>query len=166
MSNWKHRYQQAHEHNFKKKYHEAYADGHYAAPKLPVYKKSNGLTTLCCNYAKWLGHHLERTNNLGIPTRKKIPKFNIMSGKLEHLDGGIEWRKGTGTKGTSDIKGHIFSPKHKFPIPVYIEIKIGRDKMSEEQKEYERKVTASGALYCIVKTPEDFFSFWDHVMGV
>lgn len=159
------RYQQAHEHNFKRKYPEAYADGHYSAPKLPVIKKANGLTLFCINYANWLGHHLERTNNMGVPTRKKIPKFNIMSGKLEHLDGGIEWRKGTGTKGTSDIKGHIINPRHKFPIPVYIEIKI-RDKQSEEQKSYQSKVTSTGALYTIVHTPEEFLDFFDYVMGL
>jgi len=162
---WQQLYQQSHEYNFKRKYPEAYADGHYAPPKLPRYKTSGGLTTFVTNYLNWLGHFAERTANMGVPTRKKIPKFNIMSGKLEHLDGGIEWRKGTGTKGTSDIKGHICNPRHQFPIPVYIEIKI-RDRQSEDQKDYERKVTASGALYVIVHNPEEFLGFFEYVMGL
>ena len=162
---WQQQYQQAHEHNFQRKYPEAYQDGHYAPPKMPKYKTANGLTTFVTNYLNWLGHFAERTNNMGVPTRKKIPKFNIMSGKLEHLDGGIEWRKGTGTKGTSDIKGHICNPKHQFPIPVYIEIKI-RDRQSEDQKDYERKVTASGALYVIVHNPEEFLKFFEYVINL
>lgn len=158
-------YQQAHEHNFKNKYPQSYKDGHYSPPKMPIIKKANGLTTFVINYLNWSGHFAERTNNMGVPTRKKIPKFNIMSGKLEHLDGGIEWRKGTGVKGTSDIKGHINNPRHQFPIPVYIEIKI-KDKQSQDQKDYERKVTASGALYTIVHNPDEFFEFYNYVMGL
>jgi len=158
-------YQQAHEHWFKQKYPSSYQDGHYAPPKMPKVNTANGLTTFCCNYCNWLGHHLERTSNMGVPTKKKIPKYNIMSGKLEYLDGGMEWRKGTGTKGTSDIKGHIINPKHRFPIPVYIEIKI-RDKQSEDQKQYEQKVTTSGALYCIVHNPDEFFTFFEYVINL
>ena len=102
---------------------------------------------------------------MGVPTKKTKPKFNIFSGELEHLPNGIEWRKGTGHKGTSDVKGHIVNPRHKFPIPIYIEVKI-KDRQSEDQKEYEAQVTKTGALYAIVHNPDEFFSFYDYVMGL
>ena len=159
------RYQQAHEANFKRTTPQAYADGHYFNPAMPKVKTANGMQTFCTNYCNWLGHHLERTNNMGVPVKKKIPKFNIFSGKLEHLDGGMEWRKGSGTKGSSDLKGHINNPKHQYPIPVYIEIKI-KDKQSQDQKEYEKTISKSGALYAIVHNPEEFFVFFDYVMGL
>jgi hypothetical protein len=103
---------------------------------------------------------------MGVPIKKMMPKFNIFSGQTEMLNNGIEWRKGTGAKGSSDIKGHINNPQHKFPVPIYVEVKIGKDRMSENQKNYERQVTKSGALYCIVKTPDDWFSFYDYVMSL
>ncbi len=165
MIEWKQRYQQAHEQNFKRVYPKGYADGHYSPPVIPKVKTSNGLTTFCANYIKWTNRHLERTNNMGTPVKKKIPKFNIFSGKLEHLDGGLEWRKGNGTKGTSDLKGHIVTPNHKYGLPVYIEIKI-KDKQSEDQKQYERKINSTGGLYSVVHNPEEFFNFIDYVMGL
>ena len=160
---WKKLYKAAHEKNLKEKCPQAYADGHYFEPTIPIITKANGLTTLVINYLNWTGNFAERTNNMGTPIKKKIPKFNIISGKLEHIDGGLEWRKGNGTKGTSDIKGHIKTAKSPYPIPIYIEVKIGKDKQSEEQKTYEQKVTQTGAFYIIVRTPEDFFKFLENI---
>jgi len=161
----KERYNDAHFEWFKKRYPAAYKNELYAPPVMPKIKTANGLTTFCANYIKWTNGHLERTNNMGVPVKKKIPKFNIFSGKLEQLDGGIEWRKGTGAKGSSDLKGHIVTPNHKYGLPVYIEIKI-KDKQSEDQKEYERKINSTGGLYAVVHNPDEFFSFIDYVMGL
>jgi hypothetical protein len=158
------RYNEAHKEMFKVKYPSVWNDNLYSAPKFPTVAKSTGLTTFCVNYCQWSGHHLERTNTMGVPTKKIVPKFDIFAQKLVHVDTGkMEWRKGTGIKGSSDLKGHINNPKHKFPIPVYIEIKI-KDKQSDYQKEYEKQVTKTGALYAIVHNPEEFFIFIDYVM--
>jgi hypothetical protein len=164
--NWKERYCKAHEEDFKKKYPSAYLSGHYFNPALPKYKTANGLTTFVCNFMKWTGHHAERTNNMGRPIKKYFEKFNIMSGKLEKIENGIEWQKGTGIKGSSDIKGHFLNKNFQFSIPIYIEIKVGKDRMSEDQKKYERLISDSGALYQIVKTPEDFFLFYDYLLNL
>lgn len=165
IEKWNDRYVNAHKYWFEKRYETAYKDGHYSPPKMPKVKTANGMQTFCTNYCNWLGHHLERTNNMGVPVKKKIPKFNIFSGKLEHIDGGMEWRKGTGARGSSDLKGHINNPKHKFPIPVYIEIKI-KDKQSQDQKEYEATINKTGAIYGIVHNPEEFFKLFDYVMSL
>lgn len=165
MINWKQRYTEAHYKHTLERTPLVVKDGHYSPSNMPKVGTANGMQTFCTNYCNWLGHHLERTNNMGVPVKKKIPKFNIFSGKLEHLDGGMEWRKGTGARGSSDLKGHINNPRHKFPIPVYIEIKI-KDKQSEDQKEYERTITKTGALYAIVHNPDEFFIFFDYVMSL
>jgi len=163
---WKEIYCQAHEEDFKRKYPSAYSSGHYFKPALPKYKTANGLTTLVCNVMKWKGHHAERTNNMGRPIKKYFEKFNILSGKLEKIENGIEWQKGTGVKGSSDIKGHFVNKNFQFSIPIYIEIKAGRDRMSEDQKKYERLISDSGALYQVVRTPEDFFLFYNYLLNL
>jgi len=163
---WQQRYYKAHEEDFKKKYPSAYSSGHYFQPALPKYKTANGLTTLICNVMKWTGHHAERTNNMGRPIKKYFEKFNILSGKLERIENGIEWQKGTGDRGTSDIKGHFWNKNFQFSIPIYIEVKVNKDRMSDDQKEYQRNVTLTGALYLIAKTPEDFFNFYDYLLSL
>jgi len=163
---WKERYFAAHKESHKSKYPKAHADGYYARCNMPKYKTANGLTKIICNFLLWSGHHGERTNNMGRPVQKKIERFNIYAGKMETFKGKIQWQKGAGTKGTSDVKGHVKSPKHKLPFPIYIEVKIGRDKQSDEQKAYEEQVTTTGALYTICTCPEDFFEFYDYCLSL
>ena len=163
---WKLRYNTAHYNYTLQRTPNVVKDGFYTTPPTPIVTKSNGLTTFIINFLNWSGSHGERTNNMGIPTVKKIPKMNIFSGKVEYRDGGMEWKKGNGKKGSSDVKGHVKTPKHKFPIPVYIEVKIGKDKMSDEQFKYKDIVTKTGALYCVVKNPEDWFKFYDKVVDL
>ena len=69
-------------------------------------------------------------------------------------------------RGTTDCKGHIKPLKHQYPVPVYIEIKAGSDRMREDQKAYKEKVTSTGAFHCIVKIPEDFFEFYDYIINL
>jgi hypothetical protein len=165
MLNYKERYSKSHYNYTLQRTPNVIKDGFYSPPKIPLVKKSGGLSKFCENYCNWSGHFLERTNTMGVPIQKKIPKFDIFQQKLIHFDGGIEWRKGSGIKGSSDLKGHINNPQYKFPIPIYIEIKI-KDKQSDYQKEYEKMVTKTGALYAIVHNPEEFFVFIDYVMGL
>ena len=164
--NYKKEYQLAHEVWFKVKYPLAYADGHLTPAKMPNVNKANGLTQFIVNYLNWIGHHAERTNNLGIPKKKTFQKFNIFTQQMVTIDNGVEWTKGNGTKGSSDIKGHIRNPKHAFSIPFYIEIKVGKDRLSDDQKNYGTKVNATGALYTVVKTIDDFFEFYKKALDL
>ena len=166
MTHWIARYRAAYNEYFARSFPVAFKDHGIPNVKIPVVSKSNGLRMMCCNYCKWNGHHLEPTNNMGRPIQKYAPKFNIFSGNIENIESHVEWQKGSGIKGTSDCKGHINNPRHTFPIPVYIEIKIAKDKQSAHQVAYEHRVTETGAIYHIVKTPEDFFSFYDYVLSL
>lgn len=60
------------------------------------------------------------------------------------------WRKSGTTKGIADVqvtfKGKTFN----------MEIKIGRDRQSEAQKEVERKIKAAGGHYAIIHCFDDF----------
>jgi hypothetical protein len=160
----KERYNKAHKNYMEIKCPTVCADGHYSLPKMPDVKKSNGLTMFIINYLNWSGHHGERTNTMGRPIQKYAPKMNIFSGKIEQVESGIEWQKGTGIKGSSDIKGVINVPYQKFGVPCFIEIKVAKDKQSAAQIEYEKKINKTGGLYVIVKTPDDFLKFFDDVV--
>ena len=133
------------------------------AVKFPKVETANGLTTYCIDILNWDGHHAERTNNMGVARKKSHQRFDIFTGKTYEVTTGIEYTKGGGVNGTTDIKGHFISPNHKFPIPIYIEIKAGKDRVSDDQKEYEQKVTSTGALHCYVRKPEDFVSFYNYL---
>ena len=141
------------------------ADGHYSQPKYPKISTANGLQMYIKNYLNWTGNHGERTNNMGRPIKKFAPKMNIIMGTVQQVEIGTEWQKGTGTIGTSDVKGHINIPYQRFAIPCYFEVKIRKDKQSDEQIEYQCKVAKTGGLYVIVKTPDDFLKFYDDVMA-
>ena len=53
-------------------------------------------------------------------------------------------------KGTADIHA-VYNGKH-----LSIEVKIGKDRQSDEQKAVEKSVTKAGGYYFIAKTFEDF----------
>jgi len=158
---WRIKYQQAHEIYFKVKCPQVYAAGLYTPPKYPNVKTANGLSLFACNYFTYLGQRLERTNNMG----RRIDNRKTYVDVLGHTRqiGSIEWQKGTGERGTSDLKGHFKPFGARWAIPVYIEVKAGKDRMSQEQKEYMERVTSTGAMHLILRTPEDLYQFVDYL---
>lgn len=163
---WKQRWLKAHEEWFKIHHPIPYSDGHYCPPINYSPLKANGLTEIACLYLKWTGNHGERTNNMGRPVTKYKPKMNIHTGQVESIENGVEWQKGTGIKGTSDIKGHIHNKKYPLAFAIYIEVKAGRDWQKEDQKKYEKSIHSSGALYLLMRHPDDLFALYDYVMGL
>ena len=61
-----------------------------------------------------------------------------------------KWRKSGTTKGIADVqvtfKGKTFN----------MEIKVGKDRQSEVQKEVERKIKAAGGHYAVIRCFDDF----------
>ncbi len=70
---------------------------------------------------------------------------------------GGRWVKGTTRKGTADIHA-IYKGLH-----LSIEVKIGKDKQSQYQKDVEREVNAAGGVYYVAR---DFQSFYDWIMDI
>jgi len=108
----------------------------YARPDLSFnYKKkhkANLLTQLVVDYLKFNNYFVERTSNTGL-YRADIKKYT----------------KGSGMNGTSDLKAVINGNMYA------IEIKFGKDKQSEAQKIYQRKIKAAGGKYIIVRNITD-----------
>ncbi|KAF2380358.1 hypothetical protein BSN82_16780, partial [Acinetobacter baylyi] len=59
---------------------------------------------------------------------------------------GGQWTKGTGTPGSADISATIKGRSVK------IEVKYGKDRQSQAQKDYQKAIEKAGGTYIIVKT--------------
>jgi hypothetical protein len=158
------RYQQAHERWFEKQYPAAYGDGHYVKPKYPSCSTANGIQSLITNYLTWMGHFANRTNNQGQARKKEVEKFNIMSGKLEKITIGVQYTKSHSQKGMQDVDCNLVHPKHPYGIPWKIEVKAGKDKLSDDQRKFAARVTKTGAVHSVVTSDESFFSQYDGLM--
>ncbi|MFY7898457.1 MAG: VRR-NUC domain-containing protein [Candidatus Planktophila sp.] len=105
------------------------------------YKTStaNGLTKAVVDFLNFSGHFATRINNQGTWVSDKFKK------------GGGFYRPSTQVKGIADIDALIKGYK------VAIEIKIGADRQSEAQKDYQSKIERAGGYYWIVKDFDQFY---------
>ena len=136
-------------------------------PSLPDYarvspkytdKTANGLTKCIIDWCLLTGNFAERTSNEGrVIDGRKTYKDAI--GQTKTI-GTIKRIPSSGTKGTSDIKAIIGGKM------VAVEVKIGKDRQSEVQKEYQMKVEQAGGLYWIVTNFEDFMFKYRFEFGI
>lgn len=123
----------------------------FALPKIKYSDKTaNGLTKCIIDFINLNNGQAERINNTGrqIDNRKT---FSDVLGNTRTV-GSVRWIKGTGTNGTSDISATIQGKSVK------VEVKIGRDKQSDQQREYQKSVESAGGVYFVAK---DFTSFYE-----
>jgi hypothetical protein len=67
----------------------------------------------------------------------------------------MQWIPGAGTKGTADISATIQGRSVK------VEVKIGNDRQSEYQKQYQESVERCGGIYFIACTFEQFYQWYN-----
>ena len=120
-------------------------------------KTANGLTRCVIEFLNLSGHMAERSSNEGrvIDNRKT---YTDMVGFTKTI-GTVKRIPSSGTKGTSDIKATIGGRM------VAIEVKIGKDRQSEAQKQYQERVEKAGGIYWIVKSFEDFHQKYTSLLG-
>jgi len=122
-------------------------------------KTTNGLSRCIIHFLKLKGHHIERTGNEGriIDTRQVVTD---VIGK-QRVIGSLTRIKGSGTKGTSDLKAVI---NGRF---VAIEVKNGNtsDRQSNVQKLYQLGVERSGGIYIIASSLGQFVSWYYSKFG-
>ena len=118
-------------------------------------KNANGLTKCIVDYINFIGGIAERRNNQG---QWVMPvTYTNVFGKEQLLQKG-KWIKGSGLNGTSDVSG-VYNG-----IPVSIEVKIGRDKMSDDQLKYKQRFERAGGKHFIAKNFTDFFNEFNKTM--
>ena len=126
------------------------------ALKVPKYsdKTANGLTKCIIDFLNLSGHFAERINTMGrmIDGRKQVTD---VIGRTKTI-GSAKYIPTTGTKGSSDISVTIKGRSVK------IEVKINKDRQSQDQILYQHRTEQAGGTYLIAK---DFESFYDWYIG-
>jgi len=111
-------------------------------------KTANGLTKMIIDFIKLSGGQAERINTMGRVIAGKT-NIDFHTGKVNK---DMTYIPSTGTKGSADISATIKGRSVK------IEVKIGKDRQSENQKKYESDIISAGGIYYIAS---DFNSFFD-----
>jgi hypothetical protein len=124
---------------------------------------ANGLTRCCIDFLTFNGHQAERINTMG----RRIDKTKVVTDILGHKKtiGSVEWQRGTGTKGSADISATIKPEWSKFGISVKIEVKYGKDRISDHQRKYEQSINQAGGIYIIVRTIGDLMQWYDEFIS-
>jgi hypothetical protein len=112
-------------------------------PRKYTDKTANGLTKMIVDWIKYNGGQAERISTTG---------RYIVSQK--------RWIKGSGTKGSADISATIKGRSVK------IEVKIGKDKMSEDQHKYKEAIEKAGGIYYIAKDFDSFYEWYNKMFAV
>ena len=122
---------------------------------LPKYedKTANGLTRCIIDYLQLSDHQAERINTMGRPIDNRKQVTDVL-GRTKTI-GSMTWGKSTATKGSADISATIQGRSVK------IEVKIGKDRQSQDQKVYQSNIEKSGGQYWIVKNFDDFMKKYD-----
>lgn len=120
----------------------------WLAPRKYSDKTANGLAKCIIDFIRLRGGQAERISNTGriVDNRKT---FKDVTGRSRTI-GSTKWIPGAGTNGTADISATING------ISVKVEVKIGRDRQSEAQKQYQRDIERAGGVYLIAKSFAEF----------
>lgn len=110
----------------------------FLAPRQYRDDTANTLTSAVVKYIELLGGWASRVNSMGVYDRR-LNKY----------------RRSTQKKGIADI---IATYKG---LSLQIEVKIGRDKQSEDQERVQQQVTEAGGLYYIARNFTDFKTWID-----
>jgi hypothetical protein len=128
------------------------------ALKTPKYtdKTANGLTKCIIDYLTLEGWQAERINTMGrmIDNRKQVTD---VIGRTKII-GSTKYIPTTGTKGSADISATIKGRSVK------IEIKIGYDMQSQDQKRYQESIESSGGIYWIAKSFDQFYELYQEYL--
>lgn len=117
-------------------------------------RTANGLTKCIIAWVNLNGGQAERISNTG----RYIDNSRIVTDVLGNRKkiGSGKYIPGTGTNGTADISATIRGRSVK------IEVKIGADKQSDAQKEYQKTVEAAGGVYFIAKDFDEFLNWYNN----
>jgi hypothetical protein len=134
---------------------ESYPNVPKYALSTPKYedKTANGLTKCIIEFLQLSNHQAERINTMGRPIDNRKQVTDVI-GRTKTI-GSMTWGKSTATKGSADISATIQGRSVK------IEVKIGKDRQSQDQKIYQDNIEKSGGQYWIAKNFDDFIKKYD-----
>ena len=115
-------------------------------------RTANGLTRMIIKFLQLSGWQAERISVTGrlVDNRKVVT--NVL-GQRQQI-GSAYYIPGTMTKGSADISATINGQSVK------IEVKIGKDRQSKDQKAYQQEIEKAGGIYVIARTFQGFFDWY------
>lgn len=125
----------------------------YLAPRTFRDDTANGLTKCVIQFLRLNGWQAERINTTGRPVDRSKTFTNVLGNR--RTIGRVEWTHGTATRGSADISATIAGRSVK------IEVKHGRDRMSEHQRRYQADIEAAGGMYVIARTFAGFVDWYE-----
>lgn len=114
---------------------------------------ANGLTKCIIDFIRLNGGQAERINATGVPIDTRREVTDILGHR--RTIGSVTWRPSGATVGSADISATVGGRSVK------IEVKVGRDRQSEAQKQYQASIEAAGDLYFLANDFTDFVA-WYH----
>jgi hypothetical protein len=124
-------------------------------------KTANDLQRAITDFLNLAGHQCERIAVTGryIDQSKIIKDTLGFSRKI----GSGKWIRSSMQKGSADLSA-IVKNKEGIGVSVKIEIKIGRDKMNDFQKQYQSGVERAGGLYWLVTSFDHFLKYYNELI--
>lgn len=119
-------------------------------------RETNGMTRCIIRWIELNGYFAERTGTMG----RMIDNTEIVTNVLgqQKKIGSMEYIKGSGTVGSSDIKASVNGKT------VYIEVKnkyTNDNRQSPDQIKYQKKIELAGGVYYIARCFDSFVDWWD-----
>lgn len=118
-------------------------------------KTANGLTKAVIRFLTLHNCQAERISNTG----RYIEGAIISKGFYGTSQAKGKFIPGGGKNGTADISATIRGRSVK------LEVKIGRDRQSEAQKNYQEEVEAAGGKYFLVHNWEEFYGIYTSLIN-
>lgn len=115
-------------------------------------KTANGLTKAIVKWINLNGYQAERISTSGRWVDNSKVVTDVLGNRKKIGSG--KYIKGSGTKGSADISATIKGRSIK------IEVKIGKDRQSELQIEYQKAIERAGGIYFIAKDFDSFYQFY------
>jgi hypothetical protein len=104
---------------------------------------SNALTNAIQDFIKFSGGYSNRISTVG--TMRKI-------------NGAMKWTTGNSNKGAADIRALYKG------ISIDIEVKVGKDKLSEAQIKEAARIESAGGSYIVARDFPSFLDKWNEVI--
>jgi len=121
---------------------------HGVNPKRHTDKTAGSLTKAVKAAIELMGGQCERISHMGRSLDNRYSYTDVLD--RTKTIGSVKYIPSTGTNGTADLSATIQGRSVK------IEVKIGKDRMSEAQKIYCEKVEAAGGIYIIARSYSQF----------
>jgi hypothetical protein len=124
---------------------------------------ANGLTKCIVSFINMSGGYAERINTMG--TYKQAKTVKDLDGITRTVGKGKYIPSGS-TKGSADISSTIPVTIHGLELGLSVkwEVKIGKDRQSDAQKEYENSTKKAKGHYYIVKSFDEFLEYYDEII--